>query len=59
MEQTRSVHLKPMKREGFYGVIKTRGSVKPLNDTLLDEKDIKRLRKRGFTLTFSDRERSV
>ena len=57
MERTimRSVHLLKMKRPGFYGVIKTIGSVKPLNTSLLDEKDVASLRKRGFKITMVSR----
>ncbi len=50
-EPTRSVILKRMKREGFYGVIQTLGSKLPLNTSLLDEKQVQSLRDRGFKIT--------
>ena len=51
----RSVHLLRMKRKGFYGVIQTRGSVKPQNTSMLDEKQVESLRKRGFKITMVNR----
>lgn len=51
----RSVHLLKLKREGFYGVIKTIGSVKPQNTSMLDEKQVASLRKRGFVITTVNR----